>query len=170
MKLTVSKRQILEIGKCFEDIKHLKASAGFIYGCAKNKQVIKAEFDALVEVLKPLEGQQEYEQKRIKLAGEFARKDADGKPLLINGDRYDILDMQGFNEKYEILKSEHKELVEKIEAKEKELESILSQKVELDFWEIKYEYLPDGLSGAHGEILFPFISEPQENKEDKKPT
>ena len=130
--------------------------AKFSYAVTRNLNALKGEVDAIQSALNPTEKFTEYDNKRVALAKEHSKKDEQGKPL-IEGNQYVVEDT--FDVAFEALKEEYKE---EIDARQKQIEdyqALLDEEIEVDIFVLSQENLPDTISVAQVNALFPMIKE-----------
>lgn len=135
----------------------------FAYGLAKNKKILNDEIEIIKDAfgkLTPEEDKtnQEYESKRITLATKFSKKDADGTPVIENNN-YKLDDPLKFTKALEKLKSEYDEILTKRLELSNANEELLDEDIELEFYKIKVENLPNELSLNELDPISEFIAD-----------
>ncbi len=134
------------VTKWFDDWKDKKDSEGnpypplkhgFTYGIAMNEDEIMTHIKAFNKALASNEGYQAYDKDRIEMATECARKDAQGKPIMI-GNKFDFVNPLEFSKRLVELQQsdEHKEAVN-------EFQEFLQEKVTLEIYAVKFDDVPD---------------------------
>ncbi len=126
-------------------------NAKFIYALKRNGDIIKPILPKIIEGMKPKEVSdpkktEDYNAKRTLYCKEYANKDENGNPIIID-EKYDIAidKKQEFEEKIKLLNEEYKEQVEE------QTKNILAQKEflkkeceeEINFYRIKLEWMPE---------------------------
>jgi len=161
MKFT--NRKILEMSIIFEALAQKQVNVRFAYAMAKNKAAIEKQAKILREASMPSTKYLEYEQKRVSLGREMADKDEKGKPLA-DGPLFRIPDIDKFNERWDELKEEYKEVIKAREKQLKDFEEIMDKQVDIKGLEtVAFEDLPEQISSAEMSALMPLII-----KEEKK--
>lgn len=119
-----------------------------------------------------------FEQARMKLCEEMADKGPDGKPIinkLPDGDEFQVTNKEEFEKKLNELREKHKEGIKEQEERNKKYHSAMNEEVEIDFYVIHEESLPEDLSPKQLRSLLVFVDGPQtqalkeelESKEEK---
>ena len=85
-------------------------------------------------------------------------KDEDGKPVIEN-ESYKVKDLTIFTKELDKIKAEFKEVLDKRDEIIKKNNELLDEEVDLDFYKVKSDNLPEELSLADLEALDVFISE-----------
>ena len=119
----------------------------FAYAVFKNKQLIDnklMEVDFIKNVTPEVI---EYEEKRIKICEEFAKKDDTGKPVIEN-DLYQIDDQETFKGKMAELLSEYKPFVEERQRQIELFNQKMNMPVELPFVKVTKDQIPPQLNTA----------------------
>ena len=107
----------------------------FAYAVLKNKDKIETAFQTYLDILqkyKPSEKYNEYDEKRVKLAEKFAKKDEKGEPIII-GERYDVEDKEGFEKEWDVLKEEYKEALKEWDDELEKKNQELDEEIDIDF-------------------------------------
>ncbi len=138
----------------------------FLYGLRRNADIIrpiaKNAYDDLQPKFKDVARTLEYENQRTVLCKEYAEKDEKGEPIIQNK-KYKI-----FVDKKDEFEAKSKELGEKfndvIEEKKQQIalqEKILKETVEIDFFKIKVDYLPESgvVTPEMIDIIYPMITD-----------
>jgi len=136
----------------------------FEYAVVKIIQRLEAVVKGIQAVSsKKIDGQEEYDQERIKLLISASSKDEKGNPIILNGSNYKIEDQADFNKKIEKLNKKHEALLDAVKARNEEIEELLDSDAE-DFepYMVNVKYLPvkDGscrLSIAQLKHMMPFL-------------
>ena len=121
----------------------------FAFNVLKNRKKLEAQVEEdkpiFEEILKPSDGFQEYEKKRITLCETSSEKDDDGKAIT-EGDRYKILDMNKFNGDLTNLSEEYKESVEDRKKQIEEYNTLMEENMSIDFQKLNFDDLPEELT------------------------
>jgi hypothetical protein len=155
-----------------------KMHVKFLYAVERNKK----KLDELATPLQKLysmpasEEIVEYENERVKLCVLHSNKDESGNAKVIKsgqsngrGDKYDIKDLDAFNNDLKTLVEKYKTAIDEQKKKDDEIASILNEEVDIEFYKVSLEYLPEMLSAAHASVLFRFfVSEEDDEVVQKK--
>ena len=138
--------QLINVKKSLDKVSEYQG-VEFAYAVFKNKQFIDnklMEVDFIKNVTPEVI---EYEEKRVKLCEEFARKDDNGKPIIEN-DIYMIGDQDTFKGKMSDLLNEYKPFVEDRQRQIELFNQKMNMPVELQFIKIKKNDIPLQLNTA----------------------
>lgn len=126
--------------------------AKFGYALARNKAKLQSYTKTLRN--KPHHPQdREYEEKRVALCEEFCDRNESGEPVF-EGDQYCGLEgNDAFQKKWDELKEEYKEVIEKREANHKEFADALSEKANIKLHMINPSDLPKDIDVDQTEIV-----------------
>lgn len=119
----------------------------FAYAVFKNKQLIDNKLME-VDFIKNVSPQVvEYEEQRVGLCEQYAKKDETGKPIVEN-DLYDIDNQEEFKGKMDELLNKYKPFVEERMKQIEIFNQKMNQQVELPFVKIKREEIPPQITTA----------------------
>ncbi|MFA6077366.1 MAG: hypothetical protein WC735_04825 [Candidatus Paceibacterota bacterium] len=130
----------------------------FAYAVARNLAFLKPEYEALQEAVKPTEDFVKYEEERVELAKEYAKKDAEGKPISENN-AYVLEDKETFDVKFIELKKKHKKTLEAREAQLKEQEELLKTDSTLVLYKVKIEDVPKDITVAQMNSILEIVED-----------
>lgn len=157
MLIKTSRRKVLELcnqmANFFSDIRDTK----FAYALQKNIRLAKPIEEELLKISKPSDKYKEFESERLALCERFSQKDADLKP--ITKDNHFVMgdNKAAFDKEYQKLKFANGTTIKDQETKQKEVQRLLDEEIEIEFLGIKQEALPGNLSVQQLEILDPII-------------
>ena len=117
-------------------------TAKFSYFISKNKSLINPEINVLKEIEKPSKEFLKYEKEKLNTIIKYAVKKEDGNPLIINN-QYKIDNVKGFELEHDKLKEKYKDCIKEKETKDKEIEEILNEEIEIELYKIKIDLIPD---------------------------
>lgn len=160
MHQIIKKKELLNIWNILHqfptsDLYHPK----FVYGISKNKKRMQSEIESLQELFKDEPTYIEYDRERVRMCQSMCDKDDKNAPIIINNS-YQITEKKSeFNDAMDKLKEKYKDAIEKNEAKVKEIENILDEDIEIDFYLIDIGYFPNGISIDHMDYLSYLVNE-----------
>lgn len=124
----------------------------FAYAISRNRAKLRRIIESLNESMKPVEG---FDEKRIELAKEMAKKDDKGDPILMADQKsYLVPDMAAFDRKLEELKRSMEQ-----DKREKDIEKLLDMKEELDVYMIPFATLPEKMRPDILEAILPMVDD-----------
>lgn len=132
--------------------------AKFSYAVAKNLRIIRTEMEALQEAAKPPIELQAYERERVALCAQHSVKDEFGAPVIVDG-KFTIEDDSKFRSEFELLQAQYKAQFDIAARRAEEMETMLSEEVDLPIHCVPADCLPDNLTAVQVEALFPMIVE-----------
>lgn len=163
--MKITKRKILEINAALDRLGAQKVGVKFAYGLAKNRKLIEAEVAALKEASKPTPEFLEFEAKRQKLCERYAVKKENGAPMTVDyggGSGIYIIEpikQKEFDRELDALKTENEEVIDDQEKRNKQVEEILKDEVDIEFCKMKLDAFPEEMEVAVISLLYPLIEE-----------
>ena len=130
----------------------------FAYAIAKNTSIVKKEVDIIQEAIKPSKEFQTYEEKRIQLAMDHAKKDPKGQPIIADN-RYVIEDQAVFDEAIKNLREENKDVIDGQKKSNEEYEEMLKEEIEIELYKIGQDLLPEDITASQVTGIMPIINE-----------
>ena len=130
----------------------------FAYAVSRNISLLKPEYEAIQEAIKPSEAFTAYEKERIALVESFAKKDEKGKAVSENG-AYVLEDQEGFDKAFELLKETHKEAVDGRTAQQDEVNELLKNESTVELHKVSLDNVPEGITVAQLHSISDIISE-----------
>jgi len=150
--MVCTRREILVLWKAIEAVTASDQPIKFAYALARNRSKLRRVVQDIRDAAKPLD---EYEQARIALAREMARKGADNKPIVNPATQmYLIADMAAFDERLKTLKAETGQ-----DKREREIEELLDGEETIRVYTVTADALPDSIRPDVLEGLLPMIEE-----------
>ena len=151
----MKKKDLVRLHDALIRIEGRQCSVKFSYFVAKNKLLIKEEFEMLQNLRKAPERFVEYDKKRASMAQEHADKLENGLPK-IEDNNFIIIDrFEEFKEKLDALKEEYADAIADYEKRVKDFEDILEQEYTYEGAKIDYKDTPETIEPA---ILEAFMS------------
>lgn len=134
----------------------------FAYGIARNIGKLRGVIMAMEEAAKMLE---EFEEQRLELAQEMAKKDEDGNPQSLPGGQGVVIgNMIAFNKRLAEIRKETGQ-----DKKDEEIEEMMEADEEVDIYMVPFKLLPEKIGPHMLEAIMPMIEEPtDEDFEDDK--
>ena len=157
MKLT--KKEILELWKVFKEASKLQGKK-FAYAILINEKKIKDEVETIQTIAKPSEEYMKYIKEQMQIVNEFTVKDEHGNPIGDNGiyqlqpKRKDIAQF-----KLEQLSQKYKTDIEKQNKVNEEINTILSEEIDIDFYKISFDDIPEEVNKEQLEKLMLIVKE-----------
>jgi hypothetical protein len=138
--------QLTKARKALNSVSHYEG-IDFAYAVFKNKQLIDNKLSE-VDFIKNVSPQiVEYEEKRVQLCEEFAKKDSNGKSIIEN-DLYVIDNKEMFKIKMDDLLNEYKPFVEERQKQIEIFNNKMNEESKIEFVKIKKEQIPPQLKTA----------------------
>jgi recombinational DNA repair protein RecR len=134
----------------------------FAYTMAKNKKAIETEIQAFNELLKADNKFLEYENKRIDLCNKHAKKDEDGKAIMIkegNSERFDIENEDKFNKDFSKLKVEFKSAIEARDEQIKKFNEFMLEDSTVELRKVDEDDVPEEITSAQLNSIIDLIDE-----------
>lgn len=157
----ISKQKVFDLYKSIQSVKNLPG-VKFSYAIARNEAKIKSEIEALQKAGRPSEKFIEYNNKRLDLSKKHAVI-VDGKPSAkvndLGQEYYVIADEAAFNKEFETLKTEYKDVIDEEKSKSKEIDNLLTEEIEIDFYMINIKNVPENITPEQMAGLLPIIEE-----------
>ena len=156
-EIKMKNQELFELNNTLKSIKGV-TGVKFNYAIARNKRIVKEELECLQEGIKPSESYTELEKKRVELCEQYATKDEKGKPI-IEDNKYDIVEIDKFNEELKSLRDDYKETLIERTAQVNNYSKLLNENVreDLELYLIAIEDLPDSLTTEMIENLYSLI-------------
>ena len=123
----------------------------FNYAMSKNTRLLKNEVQSIQEAEDKEFG--EFENERIELVKECAKKDEKGNPVIENN-QYQIENVEDFQTKFEALQEKHE-----YKAKREAFDKFMAEEVEVDLHTILLDNLPEEITKAQSDSIFDLIEE-----------
>ncbi len=156
----IKRGEIKKINESIQRVSIIDASKWFGLGLLKNKNKIKEELEILDNLQKDLN---EFEEKRLNLCAKYVDRDENNAPIIENEEFKGVAENPQFKIELIDLKNKYEKLFT-------EINSILEEEIEIDFYLINFEHFPEIIKPAEIEILSIMIkdTEIEEEKELEK--
>ena len=132
--------------------------ARFAYWVSKNIKIVLDELKVIEEQKEQTEKYKEFEKLRIALCEKHSKKDSEGNAIIIKIDEskseYDIKDQKKFIAELDKLKEEHTEAIAEYQKKLDDYQKLLKDEITIEFFSIKVETIPEGISAN---LIFPLM-------------
>jgi len=130
----------------------------FSYFVAKNLSILGAEIDVINKTIEASEAFAVYDQKRVALAEKYAKKDAEGKPVVVNN-AYQIEEQKTFDKEFDKIKKENKTVLDARTKQIEDYEKLLEEESKVTPYKIKQENLPEDMKTFDLRSIFDLIEE-----------
>lgn len=157
--MTITKKEILELWKVFKEVSKLQGKR-FAYAILINEKKIKDEVETIQTIAKPSEEYAKYIKEQMQIVNEFAMKDERGNPIGDNG----IYQLQPKRKdtaqfKLEQLNQKYKIEIEKQNKVNEEISTILNEEIDIDFYKISFDDIPEEVNKEQLEKLMLIVKE-----------
>lgn len=128
----------------------------FSYAVAKNKKMVFAEIELLQESIKPINGIEEYEKKRVDLCKKYSK--LDGEPAIVNNE-YMIKpsNQKAFDKQLDLLVKEHKEDLSARKKQVDEYNKLLDEPIELNLHKVSIDNVPEAITPKQMEGIMEIV-------------
>ncbi len=155
--MPLTNQELLNLNQALNQLGKM-SGVRFAYAVAKNVARIKTELEALDVAFAPSEEYKKYDDLRVKLAEEHAKKDEDGKPVSKNN-QYEIDDLDSFNAALELLRVEYKESCDARDQQVKEYLELLKGESKVELYKVFIDHVPAEITVEQMYAIQPIISE-----------
>lgn len=165
--------EILEMFNELKKIEDSQASARFAYAAMRNYKLCEAQSEIIKEyATKAIEGGEQYRKERMILVDELVEKDETGKPKTIfnptDGLTHYVFEndqkQSMFLKKVEKLNDRHKEYLDKLSERQKKLDEMLKEEVDMEFLQVSFRDFPTTITPKQVRILSFMIKEEKNDK------
>lgn len=146
-------RDLLNLNNTLRSIEGRKATVKFSYFVAKNKILLKKEFDILESIKKPDPKFIEYDTKRAELAHKYSDKLENGQPRVENGNFIITKELEVFREELGKLKESYTDVIKDYEKQVKDFDELLDKEVEFTGIKIDLKDVPEEIEASVIEVL-----------------
>jgi hypothetical protein len=151
--MKIKKKDLLRLHNAITLLEDKQHSVKFSYLIAKNKVIMRDEIEALEEVSKASEEFKAYEDKRVRLAQQYADKNEDGSIKIQNNNFVLTTNAEVFQKEFDELREDHKDLIDEREKQLKEFEELLGGTVDFEGTKINFKDIPASMDPATMECL-----------------
>lgn len=154
----MKKKILIELYNVFESMKNIK-NVEFMYLIIKNKFKIKDEIEIFRQLSQPSDEYIEYLKELEEIAYKYAERDENGNLVrTATGIKVKDKNISLAENAVNHLKIKYKKAINEYEERQKQIEKILDEEIDIKLEKIPYDLLPkDEISGEQLEILFPII-------------
>lgn len=135
----------------------------FSYGVNKNMSILKLEIEVLQKAITPSKEFNEYDEKRVEIVKEYAKKDEKGEFVLVEVNGRKSYDVDGREEEVENeikpLKEEYKEAIEAQEKQIADYNALLETESDVKLHKVKLEDVPKDITAAQMNAIFAIITD-----------
>lgn len=146
-------RDLLNLHNILKSIEGRKATVKFSYFVAKNKILLKKEFDILEAVKKPDPKFVEYDTKRAELAHKYSDKLENGQPRIENGNFIITENLDIFKEELDKLKEIYKDVIYEYGQQIKDFDELLDRDVDFEGIKLDIKDIPEEIEPNVLEVL-----------------
>ena len=142
-------KDLITLNAALQEVSNIKGK-DFAYAVFKNKSIVEKELEIFNKLQKePHPEFQNYEQERNILCITHSIKNDDGNPVIKNN-RYEIDAVQqvDFQNEFEDLKEQYKEVIEDMQQAENDYNEFLEKETNIDLIKIKFSDLPDDVDAV----------------------
>ena len=156
----MTKQDVLNLYSGLQAVSGLPG-AKWAYGVARNMAKLRPEIEALQKAYVPSEEFIEYEKERVKLAQKHSVKEkGESKKIKVGAnEEYLIGDKDKFKQELVKLRKKYKKIIDKEQKQLDDFNEILKEEVEIDFYLIFSDYIPEEITPAQVSAIMPVISE-----------
>lgn len=170
MKVEITKRQVLMMEQSLKSAR--LTGPRFTYAVTMNKEAIAAQVKAIRAALEPTKEHKKYLDELEELNVKMCKKDEDDKPIKIpiggNQVMYDIPGYENPDSAYEKavkkLQVKHKKAIDDTEAKRKENDKFVEEKVSVDLVMVQLDNVPDDVPQGVMDGIVHMIKKPKEEE------
>lgn len=158
--MKVTKGKIVEIANALEAIK--STNKVLTYAIIKNKKIIEPEVEALREALKTdSEGYTKYIGEIRDIANEYGEKDAEGNIVATQTGfkTAEGVEQDEVQTKINDVNEKYKGAIEERDNQIEEYNKMLTEEVDVDFYEISLEAIPEDVDSQIINVLFDIIKD-----------
>lgn len=142
-KITATRRRLREVYAAMKELSLHSRKAKITFALAKNIGRLRVEMEALEKANEFHKDYTKYDEKRMAAAAASSAKDKDGKPVLLGGVQYAIIDHEGMEKKLEPIRREFAEAIATREAQLEDVEEMLNEEIEVEFHQLPAEMVEE---------------------------
>lgn len=138
--------------------------AKFAFSASMNRRMMEDEVKSITDTAASPKAFLEYDQKRLELCKEHAKKDDKGVAVTTeDGSRFIMEDQYAFDAALEELRTEYKEAIEEKKTSDEEYEKLLKEEVskEYNFEKIPLSVVPNDITQFAMENIIDMIEKPK---------
>jgi len=153
----MTRREIFNLYNNIIKCRYHDDNSKFNYAVIKNLKLIEEQLKIIEKEMKPTSDFMEFENVRIPLCEEHAKKDETGKPILINDD-YQFEDMDKFLEAIKPLQEKYKDTLDNRQKQIDKYNKMLDEDIDIEFIKINKDELPEKISQKELESIYPILA------------
>jgi adenylate kinase family enzyme len=159
-------KDVLELFNELKRMENIEASAKFSFAVMKNIALTEYEVEGFKEIaLKPMEGGEEYRKERMVLVEKYVGRDENNNlksQVSPNGQSTYVFEDDNeklFKKEMDIVDKKHKDFLQKVEERRKELDKMMEQSVKIELVKVPLDFFPDKISPRQMKILTIMLDE-----------
>lgn len=152
----MKRSEFFDLYNKLQGLRYHSDNKNFSYALIKNIKAIEQDINKLNEVIKPTEEFLQFEQERLAICQSHSIKDDNGDPLL-NGDEFQIENIEKFNEDLIPLKTKYQDMLNYRQEQIEKYNSLLDQEIEMELVKIGPDDLPDTITPNEIEDIYPIL-------------
>lgn len=163
--MKITRKDAVEFYSKLQNLKSGEYNKFLLYAIMKNKIELKKIFDEVVDKERLLSSSPEllnFEQERIQIVKEFAKKDESGQPIIIDN-RFDVPEESTaeIQSKLMELRKKYKDAFEKNRNDVEEYEKYIAEEIEYQETKTAFKNLPENLTSEIFDVLIKISDEPE---------
>ncbi len=155
----MTKRDVLRLYNGLGAVADLSGTTSWNYACAKTRRMIETEAQAIAAAIKPSKDFARFTEKRLELCREHSLTSDNGKPLMDDGDNFQIADWKAFNKEIDKLKKKHTKTIEAREKQAEKYEELLDEDADVQLHLVNLDDVHEEITPGQLEAIFPMVSE-----------
>jgi len=142
----ITNQDVINLSSGLVGVKNL-SGIKFAYVVSKNTNKVNSEMEAFKDMTAQSKDFQEYEKERIELVELHAKKDENGKSIIV-GNEYQIDNQQAFDAQIKVLQEKHKEAIEARKKQIDDFNSFLKEESKLELHKIDVNDVPRDITAG----------------------
>ncbi len=134
----------------------------FSYAVVKNSKKLESIRDSLQKAGGMSEDYRKFLKAKEDMFIKNSKKDKDDKPITTtNGQitEYDFVDKAKNEKEFKVLLKKHDAVIKAEQEKEKELQELLKDKIDVDLHKVKIEFVPEKITATQLNAIMPMIED-----------
>jgi hypothetical protein len=153
----MTRREIFNLYNNIQKVRYHNDNSKFNYSIIKNIKLIEEQIRIVDNVIKPTQEFIEFERIRIPICEEHAKKDENGRPILINDD-YQFEDELKFIEAIKPLQEKYQSALDHRQTQINDYNRLLDEEITINLLKIGKDELPEKITQAELESIFPILA------------
>lgn len=163
--MKVTRKEAVEFYSKLQNLKSGEYNKFLLYAIMKNKIELKKIFDEVADKERLLSSPPEllnFEQERIQIVKEFAKKDESGQPIIIDN-RFDVPEESAaeIQSKLMELREKYKDAFEKNRNDVEEYEKYIAEEIEYQETKTAFKNLPENITSEIFDVLIKISDDPE---------